>query len=431
MEKITVFTMATSLERGFTQYLASCVRYGIIPRVLGMGQKWEGWSHKIRLIREQLDHLDNDELVVITDAYDLVFQAGIGDLVSNFVLYDKPIVFSSERGEGYPNTIVHETPNPLYRALSGGFWMAYVGAAREMLDEAWENDFSNSSQDDQGTLQIWLSRNPNKATVDHFNALVCTSQDRSHDEDLEYYNGMIYNKHTKTFPCAFHGSGYANMRPMYETLGLPDQAELIPSEPTQCRYRTYALAVKHPWPAVRPAVELDGESLFGDGNARLLGRLLRRPVNVILEIGSWVGAGSTRFFLEHSDALLICNDTWRGDSLEMISGREHKIPILYETFCRNNWNDRDRIVPLRVDVMDGLREVAESGIIPDLIYVDANHEYDAVTAQLDLIHKLFSSSIVTGDDFEYWPQVWKAVTDFTEKHNIQFVTDENCWMLLR
>jgi hypothetical protein len=308
--------------------------------------------------------------------------------------------------------------------------MAYVGAAKEMIDEAWNGDFSDGAKDDQGVLQNWFSNNPDKATIDYLNVLICSIHSWLLNEDIEFRDGMIYNRHTQTFPCIFHGLGDTDMRLAYKTLALPDENELIPSEPTRCRHRTYALATKNPWPAVRPDVEPDGESCFGPGNVRLLGRLLRRPMNVILELGSWVGAGSTRFFLEHSDALLICNDTWRGDSPDMVQGREHKIPILFETFCRNNWHDRDRIVPLRMDTMDGLREVAEGGIIPDLIYVDANHDYDAVMAQLNLIRKLFPSSIVTGDDFEYWPQVWKAVTDFIEKHNIQFITDDNCWVLL-
>jgi hypothetical protein len=431
VNSVIFFTMATLPERGFTQYLASCIRHGIIPRVLGMGQKWEGWSHKIRLVREQLDRLNNDDLVVVTDSYDLVFQAGVDDLVRNFALYNKPIVFSSERGEGYPNPIVHETPSPLYRALNGGFWMAYADAAKEMIDEAWNSDLDDGAKDDQGTLQVWFSNNPDKAEIDYLNIIISSTHVWNIKDEIEYYDGMTYNKLTQTFPCVFHGLGSLDMSPAYDELGLPDQNELIPSESTCCRYRTYALAAKNPWPAVRPDVALDGEAFFTDGNRRLLGRLLRRPMNVILELGSWVGAGSTRFFLENSDALLICNDTWRGDSPEMIQGNEHKIPILYETFCRNNWDDRDRIVLLRMDVMDGLREVAASGVIPDLIYVDANHDYDAVMAQLSLICKLFPSSIVTGDDFEAWPQVWKAVIDFTEKHNIQFINDDNCWMLLK
>ena len=402
-EKVKFFTMATALEGGFVQYLASCIRYGIIPRVLGMGQKWGGWSHKIRLVREQLDGLKDDELVVVTDAYDLVFQAGTEDLIRNFALYDKPIVFSAERGFGFPNPVLYETPNPLYRALCAGFWMAYAGAARGMIDEVWAGGFSDDKQDDQGAIQIWFSSNPDRAAIDHLNAMVCTSQDWSIHNDVEYRDGMIYNKITETFPCVFHGPGGTNMKSVYETLELPNRNELIPSEATCCRYRTYALAVRNPWPAVRPEVEPDDEAWFNAGNARLLGRLLRRPINVILELGSWVGAGSTRFFLENSDALLICNDIWRRNPREVTPWREHKIPTLYETFCRNNWCDRDRIVPLRMDTMDGIREVAKSGIIPDLIYVDASHEYSDVTAQLDLIRKLFPSSIITGDDYDAFP----------------------------
>jgi hypothetical protein len=104
---------------------------------------------------------------------------------------------------------------------------------------------------------------------------------------------------------------------------------------------------------------------------------------------------------------------------------------LYEVFCRNNWKYKNRIIPLRQDTLVGLATVASCGVVPGLIYVDANHEYENVLAQLKLIHELFPSSIVTGDDWQAWPEVKRAVRDFSREYKIAVAPEDNFWMLTR
>jgi hypothetical protein len=154
-------------------------------------------------------------------------------------------------------------------------------------------------------------------------------------------------------------------------------------------------------------------------------------IKVLLELGSWVGMGSTRFFLDSQDftGMIICNDTWKGDSEELLASKSEKIDTLYETFCRNNWIYRDRIIPLRCDTLAGIAFVSIFGVFPDLIYVDANHQYGNVLAQLRLIRESFPKSIVTGDDWVVWPEVKRAVTDFAQESNLEIEVDENVWLL--
>jgi hypothetical protein len=195
-----------------------------------MGQSWEGFTQKIRLVREQLDHLGDDGVVVVTDSYDLVFQAGPEVIDFAFALYGKPVVFSSERGHGFPrrNTELPATPNPLYRSICAGFWMARVRAAREMIDEAYGRrgkSLCDSSIDDQDMLEGWFAANHSKAAVDYRNVLVTSAPREYFYIDIDCRPGAVYNKTTNTIPCAIHGNGDADMRPVYEALGLPGQGE--------------------------------------------------------------------------------------------------------------------------------------------------------------------------------------------------------------
>jgi len=435
MEDLHFFTMATEPVRGFPQYIASCLRHKIVPHVLGMGQRWEGWTHKARLVREQLDRIPEDDLVVVSDSYDLVFQEGPEEIARAFDLYDKPIVFSAERGNGwpYPNTILPEVPEPLYRSLNSGFWVARVDAAKQMIDETWGGDFGDGSVSEQGAIQQWLSRNHDKATVDYKNVLVTSSSYRFADEDFAYRTNYVYNVHTNTVPCAVHLSGWTDMAKVHGTLMLPDKSHKKFGDPAQRRYRTYLLAMDYPWPTARPDDRNDpGDQLFPAKNARLFEQLLRRRRDVILELGSWVGGSSTKFFLDNSDALIICNDNWVGyaqDTEE--SKRVLRDPHLYEKFCYNRWYERDRVIPLRMDTIDGIRAVALRKIVPDIIYVDADHRYEKVMAQLILLWELFPDSIITGNDFLYWRSVRAAVLDFSNRKEVDLITDENIWMLKR
>ena len=65
-----------------------------------------------------------------------------------------------------------------------------------------------------------------------------------------------------------------------------------------------------------------------------------------------------------------------------------------------------------MSTLDGLRTVAQFGIEPDVIYIDAEHSYRAVTSELELAYELFPTARLVGDDFD-WRGVRDAVDNFT------------------
>jgi hypothetical protein len=93
------------------------------------------------------------------------------------------------------------------------------------------------------------------------------------------------------------------------------------------------------------------------------------------------------------------------------------LPRLFETFQARCWDYRERVVPLRMNTLDGLRAVAEAGLEPDFVYVDAEHSYEAVTAELTLARQLFPEAALGGDDYD-WKGVREAADAFARRHGL-------------
>jgi hypothetical protein len=180
------------------------------------------------------------------------------------------------------------------------------------------------------------------------------------------------------------------------------------------------LAESQPWPAERPADAAPGKELgwLSGGTEVMLSRALSPTTRLVVELGAWLGL-STRFIADAAPhATVVSVDHWQGSSEHQ--ARDHfkdLLPRLYETFQARCWDYRDRVVPLRADTRDGLRAVAGHGLQPDFVYVDAEHSYEAVTAELALARELFPTAGLGGDDYD-WDGVRTAVDEFAARHGL-------------
>ena len=115
----------------------------------------------------------------------------------------------------------------------------------------------------------------------------------------------------------------------------------------------------------------------------MLEKTVPQDARVIVELGSFTGR-STRFLADQApSAVVIAIDHWGGNP-EMAADPElvALMPRLHETFLAECWLYRDRVVPVRRSSVEGMREVAEAGLRPDVVFIDADHGYDAVRADL-------------------------------------------------
>jgi len=193
------------------------------------------------------------------------------------------------------------------------------------------------------------------------------------------------------------------------------------------------------WTDEKPKYEFR-HGWIGYGNKEEIKRVLNNPdVKIICELGTWYGK-SAEFMMENSKNIsLICVDLWSNEDIkegnqvikynDKYSSILDKYP-LYQTFLGNLWKHRKRIIPLRMDTKDGLRKIKQMGITPDAIYIDANHTYKDVKAEIEISIELFPNAILFGDDIS-WGGVKKAVIECANKYEFKIIKNRNCWRYMK
>lgn len=117
----------------------------------------------------------------------------------------------------------------------------------------------------------------------------------------------------------------------------------------------------------------------------------------ILEIGSWMGAGSTQILARHADQL-VCVDHWQGNENP---GHRHICEILdpYAIFLSNTAMFRERIITIRADSIVGLSILADTQF--DFIFIDGDHRYRHTRQDIrNSLPKLRQGGMLAGHDCE-------------------------------
>jgi hypothetical protein len=87
------------------------------------------------------------------------------------------------------------------------------------------------------------------------------------------------------------------------------------------------------------------------------------------------------------------------------------------------------MIPVRAETIEGLQQISQQGLTPDVFYVDADHSYEAVTQELNTISQLFPSALIVGDDYN-WEDVRRAVADHCRLHERKVVENGVGWRLV-
>lgn len=153
---------------------------------------------------------------------------------------------------------------------------------------------------------------------------------------------------------------------------------------------------------------------------------------LVVEVGSWKGRSCVTMAetikgMGFTNFNIICIDTWlgapefwtwglddptRGGSLNRVNG----YPSVFLTFTKNIklWGHHDVVAPFPLSSQQALEVFKYYKLEPDLIYVDASHEYEAVKEDIKGWSSILKQNgVLMGDDYtEGWPGVLRAVNEF-------------------
>ena len=185
------------------------------------------------------------------------------------------------------------------------------------------------------------------------------------------------------------------------------------------------------FPAERFASDLQGWHSDHPYLTRAIGEA--RPA-IVVEVGVWKGASAVTMAKEIKrlglDAVVIAIDTWLGSSEHYLWEKfipdldfEFGYPRLYHKFAANICKEdlAAQVVPLALDSINAFQLLKEKAIRPDVLHIDAGHDYLSVMADLKAWWpQLKDGGILIGDDYfkkplvgqGKWPEVRQAFDEF-------------------
>lgn len=201
-----------SASRQPRMFRESAKKFGITAYNINLGgDKCDSRDYWLSLWRKYLVPLGN-ELVLLTDAWDVCFLAGIDEIEQKFDSFGAQVVFGMEANKWPPTQLdmvgkFPEAPTR-FRYINGGVLLGYANSILDLYHKCWRHNSDNN--------QYWLNRNlilnPELAhSCDYhceiFQCLYPSPGETMPIDLLEIRETRLYNNETHSLPCLLHGNG--------------------------------------------------------------------------------------------------------------------------------------------------------------------------------------------------------------------------------
>ncbi len=206
----------------------------------------------------------------------------------------------------------------------------------------------------------------------------------------------------------------------------------------------------HPWPDIE-GVPSYRFSLDGGGRRHVVDLIARTKPKVLVEVGCFL-CGSALTWLEADPELtLIGIDPWAGNwdtHMERWLGMSWANVVFrdvgdidafldnlrrygpFRSAVANVRDHKDRFIPIKGFSPAALQVIADAGVVPDIVYIDAGK----IAVDLEEAHRLFPTAHLCGDDWGWGPEkgypMRQVVESFAAEHGLNIVAERQTWLLV-
>lgn len=181
---------------------------------IGIGKVFSGFRERLRILQESLKEINPEEIVIVMDGYDTLFNNKAEIALERFLAKNTRILISAEKLFTYQYSAYQEKYDQIespYRYVNAGTYMGYAGDLSKMVDELFEIPYEAI---DQGLIGVWLYDKldqPEKVQLDtNCDIFWVTSKDWHEVKKIAEEQPQIINPTTKTKPFILHNTGNAD-----------------------------------------------------------------------------------------------------------------------------------------------------------------------------------------------------------------------------
>lgn len=210
--KLLIITVATNENELLERFNHSCNNYGLRCKILGLEKQWTGGNMidgpgggmKLNLLKEELKNHLNDEIILFTDSYDVIFLSDEKEIMDKFLTFNCDLVFSGEK-QCWPDKktehFFKDQEGPYKYINSGGF----IGRVKLIYDLI--NIEYSDTYDDQYLIHERYNLFKNRIKIDTSCKIFQTNAINSNDIEILHNNNSIKNTIYNTYPSLYHGNG--------------------------------------------------------------------------------------------------------------------------------------------------------------------------------------------------------------------------------
>lgn len=202
-----VCTVASHETQGLKQLQQSCDHNSIQLVVMGLRLPYKGNGQKLSYLKNFLQGIPDEDLVLFVDAYDVLILADTKTLVTKFLAMNARCVFSAETSL-YPlnrDALGRFPPSPTkFKYLNSGSIMGYASHLRHIL----ESIPIKEKDSDQSQLIKYYLDHQSEIVLDYLCELFIPLYQLQRSElDIDKEHKVVRCLVTGTTPCIVHGNG--------------------------------------------------------------------------------------------------------------------------------------------------------------------------------------------------------------------------------